>query len=42
MTGWEKVTLWPLVLIIVILGFYPTPLLDMLNAALTTLLYSLP
>jgi NADH-quinone oxidoreductase subunit M len=42
MTGWEKVTLWPLVLIIVILGFYPTPLLDMFNAALTTLLHSLP
>jgi len=38
----EKVTVWPLVLLAVVLGFYPTPLLDMFNAALTTLLQNLP
>jgi len=42
MEGWEKATVWPLVLIVVILGFYPTPLLDMFNEALTTLLTNLP
>jgi NADH-quinone oxidoreductase subunit M len=41
MTGWEKVTVWPLVLIMVILGFYPTPVLDMLNAAVDALLKAL-
>ena len=38
MTGWEKVTLWPLVLVMVLVGFYPTPVLDTFNAALTALL----
>jgi NADH-quinone oxidoreductase subunit M len=38
MTGWEKVTLWPLVLVMVLVGFYPTPVLDTFNAALTVLL----
>jgi len=42
MTWWEKATLWPLVVIMVFLGFYPTPLLDMFNAAATTLLKALP
>lgn len=42
MTWWEKVTLWPLVLGMVFLGFYPTPLLQMFNAAMTTLLQALP
>ncbi len=42
MKWWEKVTMWPLVLIMVILGLYPTPLLDMLNSALTALLERLP
>ena len=42
MEWWEKVTMWPLVLIMVILGFYPTPLLDMFNAAMTALLNRLP
>ncbi len=41
MTWWEKVTMWPLVVIMVFLGFYPTPLLDMFNAAFTQLLSSL-
>jgi len=38
MEGWEKVTVWPLVIIIVVFGFYPTLLLDMFNTALTALL----
>lgn len=38
MAWWEKVTMWPLVLIMVILGLYPAPLLDMFNAATTALL----
>ncbi|MBN1487888.1 MAG: NADH-quinone oxidoreductase subunit M [Anaerolineae bacterium] len=42
LTWWEQVTLWPLVVIMIFLGFYPTPLLDMFNAALTTLLLNLP
>jgi len=42
MEWWEKVTLWPLVLLMVIIGFYPTPLLNMFNAAITTLLHQLP
>jgi NADH-quinone oxidoreductase subunit M len=42
MEWWEKVTLWPLVLLMVIIGFYPTPLLTMFNAAITTLLHQLP
>jgi NADH-quinone oxidoreductase subunit M len=42
MEWWEKVTMWPLVLIMVILGFYPTPLLNTLNSALTALLERLP
>jgi NADH-quinone oxidoreductase subunit M len=36
--GWEKVTVWPLVIIIVVFGFYPTLLLDMFSTALTALL----
>lgn len=42
MMAWEKVTVWPLVLIMIVLGFYPTPVLDMLDAALRTLLNGLP
>lgn len=42
MEWWEKVTMWPLIVIMVFLGFYPTPLLDMFNAAITTLLKGLP
>jgi NADH-quinone oxidoreductase subunit M len=42
MEWWEKVTMWPLVVIMVILGFYPTPLLDMFNSALTAILTALP
>jgi NADH-quinone oxidoreductase subunit M len=41
MTWWEKVTLWPLVVIMVALGFYPTPLLESFDAALTTMLEAL-
>jgi len=42
MVWWEKVTMWPLVLTMVFLGFYPTPLLDSFNAAMTNLLSRLP
>lgn len=42
MTWWEKVTMWPLVIIMVFLGLYPAPLLDMFNAALTGILRALP
>ena len=41
MEWWEKLTMWPLVLTMVILGFYPTPLLDTFNAAMTALLSGL-
>jgi len=33
MTGFEKLTLWPLVILIFVLGVYPTPLLNFLNGA---------
>jgi NADH-quinone oxidoreductase subunit M len=42
MEWWEKATMWPLVVIMVFLGFYPTPLLDSFNAAITALLTNLP
>jgi NADH-quinone oxidoreductase subunit M len=42
MEWWEKVTMWPLVVGMVFLGFYPTPLLDSFNAAMTALLQGLP
>ena len=41
MEWWEQVTMWPLVLTMVFLGLYPTPLLDTFNAAMTTLLAGL-
>ena len=41
MAAWEKATVWPLVIVIVVFGFYPTQLLDMFNTALTVLLQSL-
>ena len=42
MTWWEKMTMWPLVLVMVAFGFYPAPILELLNAAATTLLNRLP
>ena len=42
MTWWEKVTMWPLVIIMVFLGLYPAPLLNSFNAALTAILQGLP
>jgi NADH-quinone oxidoreductase subunit M len=33
MTGFEKLTLWPLVILVFVLGVYPTPLLNYLNGA---------
>ncbi|HET91122.1 MAG TPA: NADH-quinone oxidoreductase subunit M [Chloroflexi bacterium] len=41
MEWWEKVTMWPLVILMVVLGLYPAPLLDTFNAATTTILQSL-
>jgi NADH-quinone oxidoreductase subunit M len=41
MAAWEKATVWPLVIVIVVFGFYPTQLLDMFNTALTALLNEL-
>ncbi len=42
MEWWEKVTLWPLVIFMVFFGLYPAPLLDSFNAAIKTILLSLP
>jgi NADH:ubiquinone oxidoreductase subunit 4 (subunit M) len=42
MTWWEKVTMWPLVIIMVVLGLYPAPLLNSFNAALVAILQALP
>ena len=41
MQGWEMLTVWPLVVIIVVFGLYPTLLVDMFNTALTALLQGL-
>ncbi len=38
MIGFEKLTLWPLVIFIFILGVYPTPLLNYLNGAAVQIL----
>ncbi len=35
---WEKVTVWPLVILMVVLGVYPAPLVNSFNAAAMTLL----
>jgi NADH-quinone oxidoreductase subunit M len=35
---WEKLTVWPLVLLMVVLGVYPSPLVNTFNAAVMTLL----
>jgi NADH-quinone oxidoreductase subunit M len=37
MTWWEKVTLWPLVAMMLILGIYPTPILSLFNTAMVSL-----
>jgi len=42
MEWWEKVTMWPLVAIMVVIGFYPTLLLDTFNSAMMALLNRLP
>jgi len=41
MEWWEKLTMWPLMIGMVLFGFYPTPLLSMFNGAVTALLQSL-
>jgi NADH-quinone oxidoreductase subunit M len=35
---WEKLTVWPLVIIMVVLGVYPAPLINTFNAAVNALL----
>jgi len=41
MEWWEKVTMWPLVAVMVGIGIYPAPLLDLFNSATTALLAGL-
>jgi NADH-quinone oxidoreductase subunit M len=41
MEWWEKVTLWPLIIVMIGLGVYPTPILSFLNSAAVTLLSKL-
>ncbi|MBN1812478.1 MAG: NADH-quinone oxidoreductase subunit M [Anaerolineae bacterium] len=41
MVWWETLAVWPLVVVIVVFGLYPTLLLDMFNTALTLLLNGL-
>ena len=41
MAWWEMLTVWPLVVVIVVFGLYPTLLMNMFNTALTTLLQGL-
>ena len=41
MTWWEKVTLWPLVAVMVLVGVYPTIIVALLNGANTALLKGL-
>jgi NADH-quinone oxidoreductase subunit M len=38
MEAFEKVTMWPLLLFMVGLGFYPAPLLNIINTATTALM----
>ncbi len=38
MTWWEKVTMWPLVAVMVLVGIYPAPVLELFNSATTALL----
>ena len=38
---WEKATVWPLAVLMVVLGVYPAPLIDTFSAALAALLHGL-
>jgi len=38
MTGWEKVTLWPLVIFMLLFGLFPPLIVNTINAAMTQLL----
>jgi len=38
MVWWEKLTLWPLIFLMVGLGFYPAPIINTFNGAVITLL----
>ena len=41
MEWWEKVTMWPLVAVMVGIGIYPAPLLELFNSATTALMAQL-
>ncbi len=41
MLGFEKLTLWPLVILIIILGVFPVPLLNFFNAAAQSIVQAL-
>jgi len=41
MIGFEKLTMWPLVILIIILGVYPTPLVRFFNQAAETIINAL-
>ncbi|MEA3336569.1 MAG: NADH-quinone oxidoreductase subunit M [Chloroflexota bacterium] len=41
MLGFEKITMWPLVILMVLIGIYPVPLLDFFNSASTNLVATL-
>jgi NADH:ubiquinone oxidoreductase subunit 4 (subunit M) len=41
MVWWEKVTMWPLIIVMIGLGIYPVPVLSFLNSAAVTLLSGL-
>jgi len=38
MVWWEKVTMWPLVIVMIGFGIYPAPILELFNSATTALL----
>jgi NADH-quinone oxidoreductase subunit M len=38
MTAWEKITLWPLIIFMVLFGLYPSLIVNTINAAMTRLL----
>jgi NADH-quinone oxidoreductase subunit M len=41
MVGFEKLTMWPLVILIIILGIFPTPLVEFFNQAAETIINAL-
>jgi NADH-quinone oxidoreductase subunit M len=41
LTGQEKLVLYPVVLLIIVIGIYPAPLLEISESAVNTLLHSI-